>query len=270
MRSNLIIMFVVLFLSIMSCAHQAQIIQNESSSNKVKVARVGINGISTDKGFLIEKVSPKLPAASAGIKEGDLLLTVDNVKITSRKNFRHLIEKSVSSEREVEISLLRSGQPITIRLKPAIGELFPTINKIIDLAEDTKVIIAIVAGDVSNNLRLSPGFDKEDWKQSIRREMTSDLERTLLSISANNENLKLVDRSVISKIMDEFKFNESGFVSEDMRAKLGKMYGVTHIIICEFSRYPDQNGYVDLTHRKLINIQTGAVEAADINKAVKR
>jgi S1-C subfamily serine protease len=119
-RSKLIIMFVVLLLSITSCAHKSQIVPNESTTNKVKVARISINGVYTDQGYLVEKIFPKSPAESAGLKEGDLMLNVDNVKISSGKGFRDLLNKSVNSEREVEILILRAGNPMTIRLKPRI------------------------------------------------------------------------------------------------------------------------------------------------------
>jgi hypothetical protein len=100
--------------------------------------------------------------------------------------------------------------------------------------------------------------------------MISAVERGLLSTFSNNENFKLVDRSVISKIIDEFKFNESGYVSDEMRVKLGKMYGVTHIIICEFSRFKNKNGHEDMIHQKLINVQTGTVDAVDFSRTVTR
>jgi membrane-associated protease RseP (regulator of RpoE activity) len=264
----------VLLMTLTACAGggNLNIIKDESTDNKVKVARLGLR-ISkvSDQGYSVTKVNAKSPAESTGIMEGDLLLSVDKIKISSQKVFRSLLDKSMSSDREVEINLLRADTPMLVRVKPKILEGFPIPIKLIDLVEDSKVVIAVIAGDVENNIPATSNFDKEEWKNSIRRNITSDVERAIISISSIDDNIKLVDRTAINKILDEYKFNSSGFVSEEMRVKLGKMYGVTHIIVCEFSRFRSgRGGFQDITNRKLINIQTGIVEASDYSSIVKR
>lgn len=278
MKKQIIFIILVLLCCLISgCAtmpgsiqHKPELVQSESTNNKVKDAVIGIDGTFTNQSYIVKKVGPKSPAEIAGIMEGDLLITVDSKKFPSRKGFRDLIRNAISPERDVEISFLRSGNQVVIRLKPIIFDIYPTFKKLKDLAADNKVAIAVVAGDVSNSTYLSPNFDRLDWKQSIKRNMASNVERSLLSTFANNENLKLVDRSLINKIVDEFKFNETGLVSDEMRAKLGKMYGVTHIIQCNMARFPNGNGYEDEINTKLINIQTGTVEAMDYIKNVYR
>ena len=65
---------------------------------------------------LVGWVEPESPAAEANILRGDLILAVDGAEMESWRD----LEMSIftSGGREVEVSLTRDGQPLTLRLRP--------------------------------------------------------------------------------------------------------------------------------------------------------
>lgn len=68
-------------------AQKLHAVEFRGSTNKIKVARIGVNGTYTGNGYLVEQMRPKGSAEIAGIKEGDILLKIDNIKISSQKGW---------------------------------------------------------------------------------------------------------------------------------------------------------------------------------------
>ena len=234
------------------------------SGNYVNVLRIGVSSSSgSERGVIVDGVVPGTPVQIAGIKEGDILIKIDNVKIYTNRELRERLN-NVHSGRDVEITLMRDGSLRTIRVKPEMAKEPSTFRKLDSLVRDNKVTVAIIVGEVSNSI--SGNVNLDDWKQSIKRNLIGYAEDALLFIFRGDINFRLVDRSIINKVLEEFKLNESGLVSDEMRIKLGKMYGVTHIIKIDFSRYPHgRQGYEDITNINLISLETGIIEASDYN-----
>jgi serine protease Do len=68
-----------------------------------------------DQGVLVEKVEQG-PAFKAGIREGDLILMVDNEKIQSAKQFKEIVGK-LATGKSVPVLVQRRGNPLFLAMK---------------------------------------------------------------------------------------------------------------------------------------------------------
>lgn len=75
----------------------------------------GIN-VTEDRGVLVTRVVPNSPAASAGIRAGDVIVKMDGNSIASADLVQQFVEtKSVGDRFQVEVR--RNGQPLTISVQ---------------------------------------------------------------------------------------------------------------------------------------------------------
>lgn len=89
---------------------------NSEVKEKVK-SRLGIN-LATDKGVLLVDVVPRSPAASAGLKEGDVIQSVENQSVSTIEEVQKIVENSKIGF-PVKLQVLRDGQTTQIAVKPA-------------------------------------------------------------------------------------------------------------------------------------------------------
>lgn len=79
----------------------------------------GFLGLATESrkegGLRVTKVGSKSPADEAGIKEGDVLLRINDVKLESRNQMQDMI-KEMSAGDELVIETERAGKPLTFTL----------------------------------------------------------------------------------------------------------------------------------------------------------
>ena len=95
---------------------------------EVKRGQLGIKGtemtpemakafnVDAQRGAFVSEVLPKSAAATAGIKAGDIIVSVDDKKITSFAELRVKIGTTAPGK-EVKIGLLREGKPQTVTVK---------------------------------------------------------------------------------------------------------------------------------------------------------
>ena len=83
----------------------------------------GFLGIGTapraEGGLKIDKVGRESPAEKAGLKEGDVILKLDGVELTTKEQFQDLLKEKAPEDR-VALELLRDGKPETLTLR--LGE----------------------------------------------------------------------------------------------------------------------------------------------------
>ena len=78
------------------------------------------NNLSVDHGVLIASVTPNGPAATAGLKAGDVILQIDNTPVTSDQSLGDaLLSKSPGDT--VAVTINRGGQQMTLNV--TLGEL---------------------------------------------------------------------------------------------------------------------------------------------------
>jgi S1-C subfamily serine protease len=78
-----------------------------------------VEGLDT-QGAAIQKVLEGSPASQAGLKEGDVLCSIDGRWITSIADVYHAAAK-VTLGRDVTIVIRRDGKELTLSIKPADG-----------------------------------------------------------------------------------------------------------------------------------------------------
>ena len=69
-----------------------------------------------DQGVIVSKVSEG-PASRAGIREGDLILMLNNEKVSGIDDFKRLAAE-LEVDKAVSVLVQRQGSPIFLALKP--------------------------------------------------------------------------------------------------------------------------------------------------------
>jgi hypothetical protein len=255
-KISIIILVIILFAG---CADLQS--KPESENNFVAVARLGISSENINNALVVKSTIKGFSAELAGIKRGDIIISADEKIITSENALISLMNNKQPGD-HVLLVINRNGKQVKfdIELKPIKGPR--TVLKIRNLVlENKKVAMAIIVSDVKNSFPNVPN----DWADSIRIQWQSIYENLLITGFETKENFSIVDRSRLKQILDEFQFNQSGFVSDKLRTKIGEMTGATHILDISFSRFrsSDGKGKDDIINARLIEIESGKVLAVD-------
>ncbi len=75
-------------------------------------------GLDRPRGMLITEVFEQTPAQKAGLRSGDILLSLEGTEIKGKNHYVRLI-RNLTREAQVELTLWREQQARTLRLKPA-------------------------------------------------------------------------------------------------------------------------------------------------------
>jgi S1-C subfamily serine protease len=70
----------------------------------------------------VKEVMKDSPAEAAGIREGDIILAVDNQTVNSQKDVRDALQ-SLGDNETVDLKILRDGAPVTVPIKPEKNEM---------------------------------------------------------------------------------------------------------------------------------------------------
>ncbi|MBI3989597.1 MAG: Do family serine endopeptidase [candidate division NC10 bacterium] len=77
---------------------------------------------SVSEGVLVNRIMPQSPAEAAGLREGDVITTLDGQKIIDPRQLQRMAA-DLSVGKVVEVQVLREGKPLQVRLR--VGELPP-------------------------------------------------------------------------------------------------------------------------------------------------
>jgi serine protease Do len=77
-------------------------------------------GVSTDEGILVNQVMPKSPAETAGLKIGDVILSVDGKRIKDTRQLQRQIAESEIGN-TIELVVLREKAKRTLKIQ--VGEM---------------------------------------------------------------------------------------------------------------------------------------------------
>lgn len=72
-------------------------------------------GLPSDQGVLVDAVAPESPAAEAGIKEGDLMLTIDGESVATPEELEEILAGYEVGDM-VEVEILRDGKRQTLEV----------------------------------------------------------------------------------------------------------------------------------------------------------
>ena len=173
-----------------------------------KVAYLGVRGddssdalrlrLELEGGLLLRTVRPTSPAGLAGLKQLDIIVSVDGKGLTDQVSLRKVIT-SYNPGDEVTLKIIRRGE--TIEQKVMLGEA-PTIQNL-----PLQAIIPNPAADM--NLLLNQQLENALGglgDDKLQREMMKQLEKALGNDGAG---------------FKQFKFNLGGDMLEDKDLKLG-------------------------------------------------
>jgi serine protease Do len=73
----------------------------------------------TTEGVLVQQVQPNTPAAKAGMKTGDVIVTLNGKKVTDADQFRLQVAE-IEPGKTIDLSVLRSGKKMELKVK--LGE----------------------------------------------------------------------------------------------------------------------------------------------------
>ena len=70
-----------------------------------------------DSGVVVEEVMPDTAADEAGIKEGDVILKIDDQEVSDSSDVRRLLRK-LDEPKKLRLEILRDGKPLTLNVTP--------------------------------------------------------------------------------------------------------------------------------------------------------
>ena len=71
-------------------------------------------------GTLVVAVQEKSPAATSGLRAGDLVTVFDGIEVRDARDLRKLVEETPPG-RTVNVTILREGRPRVLKVTPAPG-----------------------------------------------------------------------------------------------------------------------------------------------------
>jgi membrane-associated protease RseP (regulator of RpoE activity) len=232
------------------------------TDNFVEQQKAGVGLQMVDKKIVVKGLAPNSPAEKAGIKSGDVILTVDGISFPGIKEIVDHVATKRKGEHVVFV-VERGGEKRTFELEPMTLKIRQTLASIQSLVLDNeKVVLAVVVSDVKSTFEMKPDV-YTSWAEGVRNEEQTSMESFYLNNLGKNHNFSIVDRSRTQTILEEFKMGQTGLVSDTMRAKIGEMTGATHLLDVSFSRFRTTQGYDDVVNARLIDIASGTVMAVD-------
>lgn len=72
---------------------------------------------SREPGVRVERVLPGSPAERAGLKPGDVIISLDGKKVLTPGDVRSFL-KGLDEEKEVQMEIVRDGDPMTVKITP--------------------------------------------------------------------------------------------------------------------------------------------------------
>jgi regulator of sigma E protease len=97
-----------------------KVIETTITPKAVSTSEVGSAGWSPDQGIVVADVEANMPAAKAGIKEGDQIVAVDGKPVGM---IEALIDSlQVTRDKVVDVDVLRGGQQLSFKLQPILAD----------------------------------------------------------------------------------------------------------------------------------------------------
>jgi serine protease Do len=110
--------------------------------------------LATLAGAVVEDVRTDGPAAKAGMKAGDIIVTFDGEKVRSARHLSRLIEETPDG-REVETTVIRAGEKVALKTTPASSSYFtrfdPMMKRGFEFAEPDRFNFVVPKIAVSPN-----------------------------------------------------------------------------------------------------------------------
>ena len=260
---------ILLFLSFLAaCSHRGTNFEELVSANPGSFVQITFLGTNTEdnisKEVQIVKLMPDSAADQAGIRVNDVVLGIDSMEVKSSAQLRKIIFKKNPSD--ISLFKIRRNENI-LEKTVTFGKRYLTSDHYVllqNIRNDKPVRLVILIGEISTTFKVDQG-----WHKGIESQLISGAENMYVNYFSNEKDCAVIDRGAVAKIQDEFKFQQSGYVSDELRVKLGKMFGATHILVLSFARFQSSaHGWQDIKYRKLIDVESGKILASNAIKDI--
>ena len=122
-----------------------------------------------DKGIVIKTVEPKSPAKKAGIRESDIILSIDNKRINSFDDYKS-VTKGIAAGDTLQVKLWRNGKKQTVVIETKVYPL--------ELAEDLALrLLGIKVEDLTKKKRKAYRIYARDGVVILKIKANSYLDR---------------------------------------------------------------------------------------------
>ena len=231
----------------------------EAEGNFESIPSLGIDVKEINDDLYIKSVLPDYPAAAAGLKPGDIIISVDGSSIKTLKDYI-LSSRYKKSDEVMVVEIKRGNDYRKFDLLPKQRKRLLSALKIEDLLlENKRVSLAIVVSDIRNSYPNS-----SDWILAEKNHQLSDIEAGMLQAFSDFKNFTIVDRSRLQNILAEHRLEQLGLISDEIRNKIGEFTGATLIYDITYQRFIGAaNKPDDYQSGRLIDVQTGNVLAVD-------
>jgi regulator of sigma E protease len=104
----------------LTVSRNGKTIETSITPKAVSTSEVGSAGWSPNQGIVVADVEPNMPAALAGIKEGDQIVAVDGKPVGM---IEALIDSlQVTKDKVVDVDVLRDGKTLSFKLQPILAD----------------------------------------------------------------------------------------------------------------------------------------------------
>ena len=202
-------------------------------------------------------------ARRKGFKDGDIITIIDSVEIKNKYQFFEIIDNKKPTE-TMTITVTRNGESITkqIRLNSV---LLPTI--LYALMEPVYKNESVILAPFIDEFNITGAGNKEEFdsfKKTLLPQLFSIVEGSYLHFFGNEKNFRIVDRNDVEHIINELKLQQSGLTSKETQLKIGNMLGATHLLIGNYSFFPNKDNVTYMVAQRLVDVATGKVLATTV------
>jgi C-terminal processing protease CtpA/Prc len=136
-RLFIIILGIILFSGCVGLRTQQEV--EEPEGNFVELARLGVNTVDMHNELIVKALEKDFPAERAGVKRGDIFISVDGKIITTKKAFYSLMDNKQRGD-HVLLVINRNGQQIKFDIETRMIKVRPTAIKINKLLDENKKV----------------------------------------------------------------------------------------------------------------------------------
>jgi hypothetical protein len=212
--------------------------------------------------LLIDAFDADSPARAAGMQTGDVIAAV-NDKILPYGEFLKFMRMNND---DVRFLVKRNGKSLSFTIKPKLYFLSPpSAHTIYELSVigGQRFNLAVVVTDVREDTGERSFPSQEDMSRQIRR----DIENKTLNNMPPQDKVSFVDGTLLEGIIDEYRLNMAGLISEEGRTKISSRTGATHLFAVTVARTrkgpQGRENCEDAVAASLMEITSGAVLAID-------
>ena len=214
----------------------------------------------------ISSIIKNSPAEKAQLRPGDVITRFNGTKIKSRYEFLRLLDE-IPPGKSVNLTVRQGLKIIEKTVSVQEGFIYHDAKAIQSILASGKAIkLAIIVVDVNSTLTTpNEKQEYEKWTKKTRSEIFLTLAAEFLHAYQGETNFRIIDKIMTEDIMKNIAFKQTEPISDNDKIKLGNIYGVTHLLLVDFSLQQPSHPFLKFTHvenHRLMEVKSGQTVAA--------